>query len=272
LAEGERAKVCDWVDDEDVRKMIGTSGSEPACPITQREIWDEFSSVYSDCLSTHPDQDLADLELDYILDRVQGKTLNVGCGIGHETWTCQLKTGEAEGLDFSEKMVKVAKRRFPDCTFTLGDVLDLPYPDNSFDTVTTRRTLINLLKAEEQKRAIDEIKRVTKNGGRVILVEATEQGYSMLNGYRKMFGLGEIRVVEFNLPMDEDMLLHEFPGAEVCTLDTYYLLTRLYYPLVSEKVENGTVFQKRAKEMQKQKNIPLRCSPHVLLTATIKKD
>jgi ubiquinone/menaquinone biosynthesis C-methylase UbiE len=220
-------------------------------------------------MSTHPDQDLADLELDYIMEHVQGKTLNVGCGIGHETWACKQKTGDAEGLDFSEEMIKVARRRFPDCKFTVGNVLKLPYPDNSFDTVTTRRTLINLLKKKHQERAVREIKRITKNGGTIVLVEAIQKGYSMLNDYRKMFGLDEVKVREYNLSMDENMLKHEFPDAEFCTLDMYYFLTRIYYPLVSEKVEYETVFQKAAKEMQQKMNLPFRCSPHVLITAHI---
>jgi ubiquinone/menaquinone biosynthesis C-methylase UbiE len=237
----------------------------------QKKTWNELAKVFSECKSTHPDQDLADLELDYILLHVNGKTLNVGCGIGYETLACREITGDAEGLDFSEEMVRISRERFPSCKFIVGDVLKLPYPDSHFDTVTTRRTLINLLKREEQKQAINEIKRVTKNRGRVILVEATEKGYAILNNYRRLFGLDEIKVVEFNLPLDESMLLQEFPNSEISTLDTYYFLTRIYYPLVSEKVEYGTAFQKFAKELQRKINISIRCSPHVLLTVAIRK-
>jgi ubiquinone/menaquinone biosynthesis C-methylase UbiE len=238
---------------------------------SQKQTWNELAKVYSGCDSTHPDQDLAELELDFILDHVQGKTLNVGCGNGYETWACQQKTGDAEGLDFSEEMIKIARNRFPDCKFTVGNVLKLPYPDNTFDSVTTRRTLINLLKKAEQEKAASEIKRVTKNGGTVVLVEATEQGYLLLNDYRRMFGLQPIKVKDFNRSMDEAMMKHEFPDACFCALDTYYFLTRIYYPLVSEKVEYGTVFQKVAKEMQRKLNLPFRCSPHVLLSANIVK-
>jgi ubiquinone/menaquinone biosynthesis C-methylase UbiE len=236
---------------------------------SQKQTWNELATVFGSCASTHPDEDLAELELNFILEHVHGRTLNVGCGNGFETWACQQKTGCAEGLDFSEEMVKVARTRFPSCKFTLGNVLNLPFPDDSFDTVTTRRTLINLLKRTEQARAIREIKRVVKNGGTVVLVEATEQGYILLNDYRRQFGLAPIAVKEFNLSMDENVLKHEFPDAYFSTLDTYYFLTRIYYPLVSEKVEYGTAFQKVAKEMQRKLNLPLRCSPHVLVSAQI---
>ena len=89
------------------------------------------------CDSTHPDKYLAQLELDYMLEHVTGKTLNVGCGSGHETMECKKKTGDATGLDFSPEMIRAAKQKFQDITFLEGSVLKLPFPDHIFDSVTT---------------------------------------------------------------------------------------------------------------------------------------
>jgi SAM-dependent methyltransferase len=56
------------------------------------------------------------------------RMLDVGCGTGF--LTCHLK-GEVVGLDQSEAILKIARGRVPRGVFVRGDVLDLPFPDES---------------------------------------------------------------------------------------------------------------------------------------------
>ena len=42
---------------------------------------------------------------------------------------------EAEGLDFSQSMVDEARSQFPHIPFEVGDVEELPSPDQYFDAV-----------------------------------------------------------------------------------------------------------------------------------------
>jgi ubiquinone/menaquinone biosynthesis C-methylase UbiE len=101
--------------------------------------------------------------------------LDVGCGIGvgpayiAKTYGCR-----ATGVDLSEPMIRWAGRRARqervDALVTLrtADVLDLPFPDSSFDVVVCESVLAFV---EDKSRAIRECVRVTRPGGYVGLNE-----------------------------------------------------------------------------------------------------
>ena len=70
--------------------------------------------------------------------------------------------------DFSLGMLKVGKRRRPDIDFVAGDATNLPFEDNSFDASTISFGLRNV---NEPKKALSEMLRVTKPGGRLVVAE-----------------------------------------------------------------------------------------------------
>jgi demethylmenaquinone methyltransferase / 2-methoxy-6-polyprenyl-1,4-benzoquinol methylase len=70
--------------------------------------------------------------------------------------------------DFSLGMLKVGKRRRPDIDFVAGDATNLPFEDNSFDASTISFGLRNV---NEPKKALSEMLRVTKPGGRLVIAE-----------------------------------------------------------------------------------------------------
>jgi demethylmenaquinone methyltransferase / 2-methoxy-6-polyprenyl-1,4-benzoquinol methylase len=70
--------------------------------------------------------------------------------------------------DFSLGMLKVGKRRRPDIDFIAGDATALPFADNSFDATTISFGLRNV---NEPKKALAEMLRVTKPGGRMVIAE-----------------------------------------------------------------------------------------------------
>jgi demethylmenaquinone methyltransferase/2-methoxy-6-polyprenyl-1,4-benzoquinol methylase len=72
---------------------------------------------------------------------------------------------EIIGVDFSENMLSIAKKRslnFQNLQFIKGDALNLPFEDESFDVVFISFGLRNL---EDIEKGILEMKRVTKPGG-----------------------------------------------------------------------------------------------------------
>jgi demethylmenaquinone methyltransferase/2-methoxy-6-polyprenyl-1,4-benzoquinol methylase len=60
------------------------------------------------------------------------RTLDVACGTGFLT---RHLPGEIVGFDQSESMLEEARRQAPSATFTVGDALELPFPDGSFERV-----------------------------------------------------------------------------------------------------------------------------------------
>ncbi|MFI6939146.1 demethylmenaquinone methyltransferase [Streptomyces sp. NPDC050418] len=70
--------------------------------------------------------------------------------------------------DFSLGMLRVGKRNHPHMPFTAGDATKLPFKDDTFDAVTISFGLRNV---QETDRALRELYRVTKPGGRVVICE-----------------------------------------------------------------------------------------------------
>ncbi|MEM7502389.1 MAG: methyltransferase domain-containing protein, partial [Pseudomonadota bacterium] len=64
--------------------------------------------------------------------------LDVGCGTGVLTRELTRHVGDdgsATGFDLSESMLGIARERCPNATFKQGNVIDLPFDDQSFDVV-----------------------------------------------------------------------------------------------------------------------------------------
>ena len=98
------------------------------------------------------------------IDIKNKKVLDVGTGTG--AWgSLFLKNGaqSVTGVDFSEKMLKQAKKTHPDMDFIIGDAKNLKQiPDNSFDIATasyvlhgTKRNIRALILAEMKRVATE---------------------------------------------------------------------------------------------------------------------
>jgi ubiquinone/menaquinone biosynthesis C-methylase UbiE len=118
--------------------------------------------------------------------------LDVACGPGYVSAAAKQLGAVPIGIDFSEKMVAIAKRMFPEIRFRQGDAQDLPFEDGSFD-----RVLMNfgLLHVSHPEKACAEACRVLKRGGKfgftvwagpeqnpgAKIVNAAIEGYANLN-------------------------------------------------------------------------------------------
>jgi demethylmenaquinone methyltransferase / 2-methoxy-6-polyprenyl-1,4-benzoquinol methylase len=103
------------------------------------------------------------------------KALDVCCGTGDIALSLAQKGAEVVGLDFSERMLEIARRRqseggadFTRMQFVSGDAQSLPFPDGTFDIITIGYGLRNLTSWETGLR---EMQRVTRPGGRLVILE-----------------------------------------------------------------------------------------------------
>lgn len=93
--------------------------------------------------------------------------LELACGTGQYTDFIAGCASAAEATDFSEKMLKRAKRKVKaaNVRFSVQDATCLKYPDASFDAVFIANALHIM---PDPKSAIFEIRRVLKQGGLLI--------------------------------------------------------------------------------------------------------
>src|SRR5690348_2120806 len=67
------------------------------------------------------------------------RLLDVACGSGLALDLAHLRGAVCAGIDASTRLVAVARDRLPDADIRVGDMHALPWPDASFDVVTSFR-------------------------------------------------------------------------------------------------------------------------------------
>jgi SAM-dependent methyltransferase len=90
------------------------------------------------------------------------RLLDVACGSGLAIELARARGADGRGLDASPRLVAVARDRNRDADIRVGDMHALPWPDASFDVVTSFRGIWGTTAA-----AIGEVHRVLAPGGRV---------------------------------------------------------------------------------------------------------
>ena len=97
------------------------------------------------------------------------RVLECACGTGLLTGVMAPRCKSLIATDFSQKMLQRAEKKYgkySNVQFAQADILHLPYPDNHFDAVVAAN-VIHLL--EEPLRALGELDRVCKPGGKIII-------------------------------------------------------------------------------------------------------
>ena len=90
------------------------------------------------------------------------KVIDVGCGTGIITEKIvSLGAVEVVGLDISEKMIEIARKRVPSAKFIVSDALNIPYPDCHFDLCVSFTVMQDIPK-ERWKDFVNECVRVSK--------------------------------------------------------------------------------------------------------------
>jgi SAM-dependent methyltransferase len=107
-----------------------------------------------------------------LIGPLQGKrVLDVGCGTGRGVVDLGREAAIAVGTDASMDMLSYAKRKFDDdrpCQFTVSLAQRLPFADASFDIVISLNFL-HLFALETQEEMLEEMKRVVRPGGILVL-------------------------------------------------------------------------------------------------------
>jgi SAM-dependent methyltransferase len=112
---------------------------------------------------------------------------DVGCGTGRLAPFLMEQGLAPRGVDLSPEMVRLARRDYPDATFDVADLRDLPFEDASLAGVLCWYSLI-FLAPSDRPVAFGELARVVKPGG--YLVTAFKDGDGKLRRGGRSAGLG----------------------------------------------------------------------------------
>lgn len=97
------------------------------------------------------------------------KVLDLGCGNGRFFEILKDKNTDYLGVDSSERLIGIARAKYPQAKFQVADALSLPFPDDQFDKIYSIAVLHHIPSKELRLRFLEEAKRVLKPGGFFIL-------------------------------------------------------------------------------------------------------
>lgn len=100
--------------------------------------------------------------------RPGARVLDACCGTGDLALAVHAEGGDVVGLDFAERMLVRARRKSAQVEWVRGDVLALPFTEGTFDAATIGFGLRNV---EDRPKALRELRRVLKPGGRVAILD-----------------------------------------------------------------------------------------------------
>ncbi len=130
------------------------------------ELRDDYNAVASSFAST---RDRLWPEMKFLFRGAEEgeRVLDIGCGNGR--FSRYLEKTHYTGVDFSEKMIKEAKKRFPKKNFIIGNALSLPFISDTFSKVYSIAVIHQIPSPENRRRFVLEAKRVLSPGGKLFL-------------------------------------------------------------------------------------------------------
>lgn len=155
--------------------------------------------------------------------------LDVGCGTGGVTIPAKRqvgKNGSAAGIDPAPEMIAVARQKASraglEIDFRVGVIEALPFPDATFDAVTSS-LMMHHLPEHLQVKGLAEIKRVLKPGGRLLIADMMRPSTSFLDHFFTALTMHHGHGLQVGIQL-LPKLLQDAGFAEIQQLDNHFLV------------------------------------------------
>jgi demethylmenaquinone methyltransferase/2-methoxy-6-polyprenyl-1,4-benzoquinol methylase len=112
------------------------------------------------------------------------KVLDACCGTGDLALAARAEGGDVTGLDCSQEMLKRARRKSDEVDWIRGDLLRLPFGQETFDVATVGFGVRNVA---DLGAALRELRRVLRPGGRLAILEIVRPRGLLKIFYRAWF-------------------------------------------------------------------------------------
>ncbi|HLB45565.1 MAG TPA: methyltransferase domain-containing protein [Anaerolineales bacterium] len=189
--------------------------------------WAAFYDVSVNVMTLGQADRLRLLTLDQALLKHGESILDVGCGTGGVTIPAKLrvgKTGEVAGIDPAPEMIALARQKASraglEIDFRVGVIESLPFPDETFDAVTSS-LMMHHLPEHLQVKGLAEIRRVLKPGGRILIADMMRPSNSTIKRFFTLL-IQHGHGMKFGI---EDLLRHirEAGFDDVKQLDAHFM-------------------------------------------------
>jgi ubiquinone/menaquinone biosynthesis C-methylase UbiE len=131
-----------------------------------KENYDSFAESFSQTRNYLPEAAKSLFE-DHV--RAGDRVLDNGCGNGRFYPFFKEKGADYVGIDNSEKLVDIAKKKYPEAEFKIDDALELSFASEEFGLVISMAVLHHIPSKAYRRQFFQEAWRVLKPGGRLIV-------------------------------------------------------------------------------------------------------
>ncbi len=115
-----------------------------------------------------------------------GKILDLGCGTGRTSSTLAARGHEVFAIDYSEKMINEAKKKYNNLDFRVMDAKNLAFADAFFDYAFFSFNGIDYLQTDEDREKVfKEVFRVLKSGG--IFAFSSHNAFFIPNSFSRLY-------------------------------------------------------------------------------------
>ena len=165
------------------------------------------------------------------------KVLDLGCGTGRLYHLfADFQGVEYIGIDQSSGQLAVAREEFPENTYIEAEMTSLPFEDNEFDIIYCIATFHHLSDEKSRLKALEEMKRVLKPSGYIIMTnwnlnsktaqKMVEKGKFKRDGQDVLVPWlnpeGEVLGERFYYAFDTEELKDLFKKTDLVLEDQYY--------------------------------------------------
>ena len=147
------------------------------------------------------------------------RTLDVACGTGFVTSRLR---GEIVGIDHSNEMLSLARRRNPEATFLQGDALSLPFENDRFERVFASH-FYGHLEDDERLQFLAEARRVAPE---LVIVDAALHGGVEREEWQQRVLKDGSRWKVFKRFFNPETLVAELGGAAVLHAGRWFVAVR----------------------------------------------
>ncbi len=165
--------------------------------------------------------------------------LEVGCGAGNNLWFAARQGFRVSGIDGSASAIEFARRRFAEDHLSgdlrVGDFTALPFGDGSVDLVVDRGALCACSRPVVG-RALAEVGRVLKPGGRLLFNPYSDRHSAMASGVRGAdgftvditVGLPGVGPIRFDSRQDGETMLRGWTLLSLLHVESIEMLQPAY--------------------------------------------
>ncbi len=132
--------------------------------------FDEIATVYDESLPAHVVEHYLRKRTEFVIATCPlGPALDVGCGTGALAQRLAAVGYEMTGVDPSDGMLEVLRRRCPAVNAVQASGTELPFAAESFELVLTVATMHHIATPGAVRRTLAEMVRVSRPGGRIVI-------------------------------------------------------------------------------------------------------